>query len=136
MPRSRCATKNTWQSNPARYATGSAWSAEMINPDNGRIAARRVDDNVLGAFPTDYVREHITHGYAVTVHSAQGVTAGTTHAVLGENASRALLYVAMTSGRHANTAWIYQAVAAATNPTAQNPSACATRTGTAEGPQT
>ena len=38
-------------------------------------------------------------GYAITVHSAQGVTADTTHAVLGENTSRALLYVAMTRGR-------------------------------------
>jgi hypothetical protein len=29
-------------------------------------------------------------------HSAQGVTADTSHAVLGENATRSLLYVAMT----------------------------------------
>jgi len=33
----------------------------------------------------DYLRENITHGYAVTVHSAQGVTAEANHAVLGEN---------------------------------------------------
>ena len=47
-------------------------------------------------------------GYAVTVHSAQGVTADTSHAVLGENTTRALLYVAMTRGRHTNTAYLYQ----------------------------
>jgi hypothetical protein len=41
----------------------------------------------------DYLREHITHGYAITVHSAQGATADTTYAVLGENTNRALLYV-------------------------------------------
>jgi ATP-dependent exoDNAse (exonuclease V) alpha subunit len=38
------------------------------------------------------------------VHSAQGVTADTTHAVLGENATRAMLYAAMTRGREINNA--------------------------------
>ena len=44
----------------------------------------------------------------VTVHSAQGVTADTTHAVLSENATRALSYVAMTRGRDTNTAYLYE----------------------------
>ena len=43
------------------------------------------------------------------MHSAQGVTADTTHAVLGENTTRALLYVAMTRGRESNTAYLYRA---------------------------
>jgi ATP-dependent exoDNAse (exonuclease V) alpha subunit len=42
------------------------------------------------------------------VHSAQGVTADTTHAVLGERASRNLLYVAMTRGRDTDTAYLYE----------------------------
>jgi len=42
------------------------------------------------------------------VHSAQGVTADTTHAVLGENTTRSLLYVAMTRGRDTNTAYLYE----------------------------
>ena len=42
------------------------------------------------------------------MHSAQGVTADTTHAVLGENTTRSLLYVAMTRGRHTNTAYLYE----------------------------
>ncbi len=42
------------------------------------------------------------------MHSAQGVTADTTHAVLGENTTRCLLYVAMTRGRHTNTAHLYE----------------------------
>jgi hypothetical protein len=57
-------------------------------------------------FDGDYVREHITHGYAVTVHAAQGVTADTSHAVLGEKATRAALYVAMTRGRESNCAYL------------------------------
>ena len=46
----------------------------------------------------------------LTVHTAQGVTADTTHAVLSETATRALLYVAMTRGREANTAYLYQRI--------------------------
>jgi hypothetical protein len=56
-------------------------------------------------------REHITHGYAITVHSAQGATADTCHAVLGETSTRATLYVAMTRGRDGNTAYLYERVA-------------------------
>jgi conjugative relaxase-like TrwC/TraI family protein len=90
---------------------GQRWRVTRINQDNNRIIARRLDDKTLGAFTNDYVREHITHGYAVTVHSAQGVTADTTHALLSENATRALSYVAMTRGRGTNTAYLYQRTA-------------------------
>ena len=42
----------------------------------------------------DYFREHISLGYA-TVHSALGITADTSLAVLREDANRSQLYVAM-----------------------------------------
>jgi conjugative relaxase-like TrwC/TraI family protein len=87
---------------------GQRWRVTHVNPDNNRVIGRRLDDNTLGAFTSEYVHEHITHGYAVTVHSAQGVTADTTHAVLSETANRALAYVAMTRGRETNTAYLYQ----------------------------
>ncbi len=45
------------------------------------------------------------------MHSAQGVTADTTHAVLGDTTSRALLYVAMTRGRESNQAYLYERIA-------------------------
>ncbi|BBY41784.1 ATP-dependent DNA helicase [Mycolicibacterium celeriflavum] len=90
---------------------GNRWCVTQINPDNNRLAARRLEDNTLAVFDGDYIREHITHGYAVTVHSAQGVTADTTHAVLGEKTTRALAYVAMTRGRHSSTAYLYQRAA-------------------------
>jgi conjugative relaxase-like TrwC/TraI family protein len=87
---------------------GQRWQVTRINPDNNRLIARRLDDHTLGAFTGDYVRDHITYGYAVTVHSAQGVTADTTHAVLSENATRTLSYVGMTRGREANMAYLYE----------------------------
>jgi hypothetical protein len=90
---------------------GNRWKVYAVDTDHHRIAARRLDDGARAAFSGDYLSEHITHGYAVTVHSAQGVTADTTHAVLGENTSRALLYVAMTRGRESNSAYLYERMA-------------------------
>ena len=91
------ATDITQPADPVR--NGNRWRVYAVDTDHNRIAARRLDDGARAAFSGDYLREHITHGYAVTVHSAQGVTADTTHAVLGETTTRALLYVAMTRGR-------------------------------------
>jgi conjugative relaxase-like TrwC/TraI family protein len=95
----------------APVRNGQRWSVTAINPANNRLIARRLDDNTLGAFHHDYAREHITYGYAITVHSAQGVTADTTHAVISQTATRALCYVALTRGRHTNTAYLYPSAA-------------------------
>ena len=56
--------------------------------------------------PADYVREHLTLAYAVTVHAAQGQDVDTTHAVVTARTSRAALYVELSRGRDANTAHI------------------------------
>ena len=90
---------------------GNRWRVFAVDTEHHRIAARRLDDGARAAFSGDYLRGHITHGYAVTVHSAQGVTADTTHAVLGEKCSRALLYVAVTRGRESNQAYLYERIA-------------------------
>ncbi|WP_293004148.1 MobF family relaxase [Mycobacterium sp.] len=87
---------------------GQRWQVFAVDPENRRIAARRLSDGARVAFTGDYLRDHVTHGYAVTVHSAQGVTAEHTHAVLGENTSRNLLYVALTRGRESNHAYLYE----------------------------
>jgi hypothetical protein len=63
--------------------------------------------------PAAYVREHVTLGYAATVHSSQGLTVDTTHAVTTQNTSLYALYVAMSRGRVANTAHVVTQSAAA-----------------------
>jgi len=90
---------------------GHRWRVYAIDTDHHRIAARRLDNGARAAFSGEYLRGHITHGYAVTMHSAQGVTADTTHAVLGDTTTRALLYVALTRGRDTNTAHLYERLA-------------------------
>ena len=87
---------------------GNRWRVAAIDPAANRVAAQRLDDGVRTVFENEYLREHVSLGYAVAVHSAQGVTADTTHTVLGENTTRSLLYVAMTRGRHTNTAYLYE----------------------------
>jgi conjugative relaxase-like TrwC/TraI family protein len=90
---------------------GNRWRVVAVDTQHYRIAARRVGDGVGAVFSGDYLREHITHGYAVTVHTAQGVTTETTHAVLGETSTRAMIYVAMTRGRDGNAAYLYERAA-------------------------
>jgi conjugative relaxase-like TrwC/TraI family protein len=87
---------------------GNRWRVVGLDAQTNWLGAERLDDGARVVFHGDYLREHVSLGYAVTVHSAQGVTADTSHAVLGENTSRALLYVAMTRGRHTNTVHLYQ----------------------------
>lgn len=98
------ATETTQHADPVR--NGNRWRVYAVDTDNQRIAARRLSDGARVAFTGDYLSDHITHGYAVTVHSAQGASTDTTHAVLSENTTRAVFYVAMSRGRHANTAYL------------------------------
>jgi hypothetical protein len=87
-----------------------------IDDTQGRIAAERLTDQARVLFEGNYLRKHITLGYASTVHSAQGMTIGSSDrygvcwSVLSDRASRAMAYVAMTRGRDENHLAIYPAV--------------------------
>ena len=74
---------------------GNRWRVAAIDPGTNRIAAERLSDGARAVFDSDYVKAQITLGYAATVHSAQGITADSCYAIIGEGASRAMLYVAM-----------------------------------------
>jgi hypothetical protein len=87
---------------------GNRWRVVALDADTNRLAAERLSDKARATFGGDYLTNHVTLGYAATVHSAQGVTADSCYAILGEGASRAMLYVAMTRGRHNNEAFLYQ----------------------------
>jgi conjugative relaxase-like TrwC/TraI family protein len=93
---------------PASVRNGNRWRVAIIDTERNLIGAERLDDKAPTVFDQNYFREHVSLGYAVTVHSAQGVTADASLAVLREDTTRNLLYVAMTRGRHANIAHIYE----------------------------
>ena len=87
---------------------GQRWEVLAVDPDVGRIAARRLDDGAIAVLSGDYLRQYTHLGYAVTVHAAQGVTADTCHTLLSaEAATRSIAYVGLTRGRHTNTVRLY-----------------------------
>jgi 3D (Asp-Asp-Asp) domain-containing protein len=86
---------------------GNRWRVIAVDPDVNRVAAERLTDHVRATFERDYLKENVTLGYAVTVHSAQGVTTDTAHAIIADSSSRPMAYVAMTRGRQTNQAYIY-----------------------------
>jgi hypothetical protein len=89
---------------------GQRWEVLAVDTDEGRIAARRLDDGAIAALSGDYLRQQVHLGYAVTVHAAQGVTADTCHTLLSaDSATRAIAYVGLTRGRHTNTVHLYDA---------------------------
>lgn len=93
----------------APVRNGQRWQVIAVDDtaEHPRIAARRHGDQAWAVFSDDYLREHVQLGHAVTVHTAQGVTAERTHAVLADTTSRNLAYVALTRGRDANHAFLY-----------------------------
>jgi len=77
--------------------------------DDGSLAVRRTTDAPAGkvlTLPAPYVAAHVELAYATTAHRAQGDTVDTAHAVVRPETYREVLYVAMTRGRHANTAYV------------------------------
>jgi len=65
---------------------GNRWSVFAVHTDNGRVAARRHSRGARAVFTGDYLREHITHGYATIEQGADrrlGRERGSVFAALG-----------------------------------------------------
>ncbi|WP_105034232.1 MobF family relaxase [Cryobacterium aureum] len=86
---------------------GDRWNVIGVHRNGSvevRRQGRRWGSTVL--LPASYVAEHVELGYAVTSHRAQGITTDTAHVVVAPSMPRENLYVAMTRGREANTAYV------------------------------
>jgi conjugative relaxase-like TrwC/TraI family protein len=94
-------SSRTWVRN------GDRWTVTGVR-QNGSVDVRRHGRRWGSAMrlPVGYVKHHLELGYAVTSHRAQGVTTDTAHVVVTTGMTRENLYVAMTRGRDANTAFI------------------------------
>ena len=94
---------------------GNRWRVAWVDADAGQIAAERLTDSARVIFEGDYRREHVTLGYATTVHAAQGMTVGDDRTrgvcwtVVSDRASRAMAYVGMSRARDENHLAIYPA---------------------------
>ncbi|MFO6453037.1 MULTISPECIES: MobF family relaxase [unclassified Aeromicrobium] len=95
---------------PARggwVRNGDRWRVLAAGRD-GSLRVERVGVRLGGSvtLPAAYVAEHVDLGYAVTAHRAQGVTVDTAHVVVTSSTTCENLYVSMTRGRDANTAYV------------------------------
>ena len=82
-------------------ANRDTWTVAGIGDDGSLLVTGRTGERHL---PADYVRDHVELAYATTVHGAQGDTVDHAHFALGDTTGAAAAYVAMTRGRHTNTA--------------------------------
>ncbi|MGV0826768.1 AAA family ATPase [Mycobacterium syngnathidarum] len=82
-----------------------------VRPD-GALRVRHLGTDRTLTLPSDYVSENVTLGYATTIDSAQGLTAGhSCHVVGAEHLTRQLFYVALTRGRVENHVYLSTAEA-------------------------
>ena len=80
---------------------GDRWTITAL-PAGGAVTVTGIRHRRTVTLPAEYVSGHLTLGYASTIHTAQGVTAATSHTLLTGAESRQLLYTAATRGRDGN----------------------------------
>jgi len=80
---------------------GDRWTITALTPD-GELRANHLRTGKPVTLPSNYVREAVELGYATTIHTAQGVTADTTHGLVDELMTREQLYTMVSRGRTAN----------------------------------
>ena len=95
-------------------ANRDTWTVTRVSPDRSLTvtrgdAADRPRGNAARTLPAGYVARHVELAYATTAHGAQGSTTTSAHVVLEDHSTAASAYVAMTRGRHANTAHLVAA---------------------------
>ena len=84
---------------------GDRWHVTAVHP-TGALTVRHTTSGCTVDLPPDYVRTSVDLGYAATIHTAQGVTADTSHTLLTGQESRQLAYTAVTRGKAANHLYI------------------------------
>lgn len=82
-------------------ANRDTWTVAGVGEDGSLLVTGRAGQRTL---PAEYVREHVELAFTTTAYGAQGETVGSAHFVLGETTGATSAYVAMTRGRHHNTA--------------------------------
>lgn len=95
---------------------GNRWQVVSVDPKTGRLFAERLTDKGRAVFEGEYLREHITLGYATTLHAAQGITVGNSttqgaaFTVMADQATRAMAYVGTSRAKDENHVYIYQPI--------------------------
>ncbi|KAB7740361.1 relaxase domain-containing protein [Nostocoides sp. F2B08] len=80
---------------------GDRWTITAL-PGGGNVTVTGIRHRRTCTLPATYVDASVELGYATTIHTAQGVTAATSHTLLTGTESRQLLYTAATRGQAGN----------------------------------
>jgi ATP-dependent exoDNAse (exonuclease V) alpha subunit len=84
---------------------GTLGTITSIDDDNKTINVR-TDDQRSVAIPFDYAERNLSHGYATTIHKAQGTTVDRCFVYVDETTSREHTYTALSRGRDRNDLYI------------------------------
>jgi conjugative relaxase-like TrwC/TraI family protein len=88
---------------------GTRAAIDRIDIARRHIVARTDNDQRL-VIPFEYVTDgHLTHGYATTIHKAQGATVDRCFVLVDDTASREHAYTAVSRGRHGNDLFVVAA---------------------------
>jgi exodeoxyribonuclease V alpha subunit len=82
-------------------ANRQTWTVTGIGDDGSLTLHGRGRDREI---PAEYATRFVELAYATTVHGAQGDTVDQAHVAISDTTGAAAAYVAMTRGRHGNTA--------------------------------
>ena len=82
-------------------ANRQTWTVTGIDEDGNLLLHGHGRDREI---PAEYATRFVELAYATTVHGAQGETVDHAHVAIGDTTGAAAAYVAMTRGRHDNTA--------------------------------
>jgi len=76
--------------------------------DHGGLVVRTDDDRTV-TLPADYLESgHVTHGYAITGHKAQGITVDHSFVLGSDELYREWGYVALSRGRQTNRLYLHE----------------------------
>jgi conjugative relaxase-like TrwC/TraI family protein len=82
-------------------ANRQTWTVVAVGEDGSVTLRGRGRQRQI---PAEYATRFVELAYATTVHGAQGETVDRAHVAIGDTTGAAAAYVAMTRGRHSNTA--------------------------------
>jgi hypothetical protein len=89
----------------AGLVTSQRGSVQAIDIDAGSVVVDLGDGRHVTLAGDQLGPDRLGHGYATTVHRAQGVTSDRAH-LYADGGGRELAYVAMSRARQASTAWV------------------------------
>ena len=88
---------------------GTRATITRIDEHHGTIRARTPDGNTI-EFPADYTRAgNLTHGYATTIHKAQGTTVQHSFVLVRDTIDREFAYSGLSRGSDSNSLYLADA---------------------------